>query len=439
MFRVATVFCVLMNLWISESEAHEIPPSVKIQIFVRPEGQTLRVLVRVPLEAMRDTTIPTRDKGYLDLDQIEPLLRNATSLWITNYMEIYEENRKLENVEIITSRVSLPSNRSFERYDLALAHITGPRLSLNTNLYWEQGVLDTLFQYSINSERSDFSINPSLERLGLQVINVLTFISHDGLIHNFNFPGNPGRIPLDPNSYEVGFKFVKLGFFHILDGLDHLLFLFCLIVPFRKIRSLVLIVTSFTVAHSITLMASAFGYSPDTLWFPPLVETLIALSIIYMAFENIAGATLKRRWMITFFFGLIHGFGFSFILRETLQFAGTHLNVSLVAFNIGVELGQLLVIAIVVPLVGFFFRVGVSEKLGTIYISALITHSAWHWMVERVEQLRQFSFPDLNQALLKNTLHFLMYALILAVACWLFTQFHRGKTPDEHNSENTQS
>ena len=178
-------------------------------------------------------------------------------------------------------------------------------------------------------------------------------------------------------------------------------------------------------------MVSAFGYSPDTLWFPPLVETLIALSIIYMAFENIAGATLKRRWMITFLFGLIHGFGFSFMLRETLQFAGTHLNISLVAFNIGGELGQLLVIAIIVPLVEIFFRFGVSEKLGTIYISALITHSAWHWMVERSEQLRQFSFPDLNQALLKNTLQFLMYALILALAYWVFVQFRERKRPDE--------
>lgn len=431
MFRVCTLFCVLISLWVSESEAHEIPPSVKVQIFVRPEGQILRVLVRVPLEAMRDTPIPTRAQGYLELNQIEPLLRNATSLWITNYMEIYEESRKLEQAEIITSRVSLPSNRSFEEYDLALAHIKSPRLPLHTNLYWEQGVLDTLFQYRINSEQSDFSINPRLERLGLQVINVLTFISHDGLIHKFNFPGNPGRIPLDPNSYEVSSKFIKLGFFHILDGLDHLLFLFCLIVPFRKIRSLILIVTSFTVAHSITLMASAFGYSPDTLWFPPLVETLIALSIIYMAFENIAGATLKRRWIITFLFGLIHGFGFSFMLRETLQFAGTHLNVSLVAFNIGVELGQLLVIAIIVPLVEIFFRLGVPEKLGTIYVSALITHSAWHWMVERAEQLRQFSFPDLNQALLKNTLQFLMYALILALAYWVFVQFRGRKRPAE--------
>ena len=117
-------------------------------------------------------------------------------------------------------------------------------------------------------------------------------------------------------------------------------------IPFRRFGALVLIVTAFTVAHSITLIAAASGLAPDALWFSPLVETLIAASILYMALENIAGATsVQRRWIIAFAFGLVHGFGFSFALRETLQFAGSHLVTSLLAFNVGVELGQLLVLA----------------------------------------------------------------------------------------------
>ncbi len=112
---------------------------------------------------------------------------------------------------------------------------------------------------------------------------------------------------------------------HILDGTDHLLFVICLLIPFRRIRPLIVIVTSFTVAHSLTLIASAFGMVPNFLWFPPLIETLIALSIVYMAFENIVGTQWQKRWMIAFGFGLVHGFGFSFALSETLQFAGGHL------------------------------------------------------------------------------------------------------------------
>ena len=136
------------------------------------------------------------------------------------------------------------------------------------------------------------------------------------------------------------------------SGADHLLFLLCLVIPFRRLRALVPIVTAFTVAHSITLIASAYGYAPDALWFPPLIETLIAASIVYMALENIVvpdTGRLAGRWIVAFGFGLVHGFGFSFGLQHTLQFAGSHLLTSLLSFNVGVEIGQLLVLCLLVP------------------------------------------------------------------------------------------
>src|SRR5207244_72085 len=117
----------------------------------------------------------------------------------------------------------------------------------------------------------------------------------------------------DPRWHQAARQFVGLGFRHILSGLDHLLFLFCLVIPFRRVRQLVLIVTSFTVAHSITLIASALNVGRPDLWFAPLIEALIAVSILYMALENIAGApAVRRRWQLAFAFGLVHGFGFSF-------------------------------------------------------------------------------------------------------------------------------
>ncbi len=168
------------------------------------------------------------------------------------------------------------------------------------------------------------------------------------------------------------------GFLHILDGTDHLLFLACLVIPFRRFRALVLIVTAFTIAHSITLIASAFDLAPGGLWFPPLVETLIAISILYMALENIVGARVQQRWMIAFAFGLVHGFGFSTALRDQLQFAGSHLLTSLAAFNVGVELAQLAVLAVAVPALRWMFARGVPERMGVIIASAFITHEAWH-------------------------------------------------------------
>src|SRR4030095_10755133 len=148
---------------------------------------------------------------------------------------------------------------------------------------------------------------------GVEVLTVLRFITPDGAERALSLHNDPGVVHLDPRWTQAVWLFIKEGFFHILDGIDHLLFLFCLVIPFRKFKSLVIVVTSFTAAHSITLIASAFNYAPSGLWFPPLIETLIATSIVYMALENIVGGmSITRRWMITFGFGLVHGFGFSF-------------------------------------------------------------------------------------------------------------------------------
>jgi uncharacterized membrane-anchored protein YitT (DUF2179 family) len=124
---------------------------------------------------------------------------------------------------------------------------------------------------------------------------------------------------------------------------------------------------------------------------------------------------------MAFGFGLVHGFGFSFALRETMQFAGSHLLTSLLSFNIGVELGQLLVLLLLIPMLDALFRFVVAERMGTIIISALVAHTAWHWMMERVDRLRQFRFqwPALNAALLASAIGWLMAILILAALIWV--------------------
>jgi len=241
-------------------------------------------------------------------------------------------------------------------------------------------------------------------------------------VRALEFTGDPGLVRLDPRWYQAALRFVRMGFFHILDGTDHLLFLFCLVIPFRRFGALVPVVTAFTAAHSITLIASAYDLAPGALWFPPLIETLIAASIVYMALENIAGgSTVKRRWMVAFGFGLVHGFGFSFALRETLQFAGSHLLTSLLSFNVGVELGQLLVLALLIPALELFFRKVVPERMGTIILSALVAHTGWHWMLERWDRFRQYRFawPELSARMLADATRWLLIVVLGAGAVWL--------------------
>jgi hypothetical protein len=192
-------------------------------------------------------------------------------------------------------------------------------------------------------------------------------------------------------------------------------------------RALIPVVTSFTIAHSITLIGSAFGVAPSAIWFPPLIETLIALSIVYMAFENIIGAKLEHRWIVTFGFGLVHGFGFSFLFSETLQFAGGHLFSSLLSFNIGVELGQLFVLILVIPVLNSLFKYFVAERVGTILLSALLAHSAWHWMLERGTTLGlyQIQMPVFDSLFWAALMRWGMMFIIIAAALWAMYELFR--------------
>jgi len=129
--------------------------------------------------------------------------------------------------------------------------------------------------------------------------------------------------------------------------------------------------------------------------------------------------------MMSFGFGLVHGFGFSFALRQSLQFAGSHLLASLLSFNIGVELGQLLVLLVLVPVLEFFFRVVVAERMGTIIASALVAHTGWHWMLERADRLSQYriELPEWNLALAAAIARWLMLAVLLTGIGWWVTGF----------------
>ncbi len=340
---------------------------------------------------------PVDVRGILDLEEVRSsgLLTESANRWITPNLDLFAGDAKLPAATVRAVRLSIPSDRSFTDFDRALAHMRGPPLpTATTRIVWRQALLDVLLETPLDTvnalERPRFSIDPRFGRLGLRVLVVIRYESQDGDSRVFQLAAEPGRVRLDPHWGQAGLHFVAMGFEHILGGLDHLLFLVCLVAPLRRLRQLVLVVTSFTVAHSITLIASAAGLAPRALWFPTLVEVLIALSIVYMAFENILGVGQERRWAAAFGFGLVHGFGFSFALSESLQFAGSHLVTSLLAFNVGVEFGQLLVLLLLIPLLDFVFRRLPNERLGIILISALIVHTAWHWAGERGSDLLQY-------------------------------------------------
>jgi uncharacterized protein (DUF2062 family) len=140
----------------------------------------------------------------------------------------------------------------------------------------------------------------------------------------------------------------------------------------------------------------------------------MALENIVEAVEGSKGAG-GRRWIIAFGFGLIHGFGFSFALRETLQFAGGHLLTSLLSFNVGVELGQLMVLILLIPALELLFRFVVREQLGVIILSAIAADIGGHWIAERWANLQRLriGWPEWSPALALSLVQWVAAGVIL--------------------------
>lgn len=179
------------------------------------------------------------------------------------------------------------------------------------------------------------------------VIAVLTWSGGSSSL-NFSATERIANVTLDGAEQPKGAaSFFLLGVEHIATGYDHLLFLLALILCGGNLVQLLKIITAFTLAHSITLGAAAL----DIVTLPSvLVESVIALSIAYVAFENLFPRfAISRRWTISFLFGLVHGFGFSSVLKE-IGLPRDSLLLSLLNFNLGVEAGQLAAVVIIVPL-----------------------------------------------------------------------------------------
>ena len=398
--------------------AHEIPSDVTVHGFVKPEGSIVKVLLRMPLAVLRDIQFPERD-GLLDVARAEPDLLEGIGRWILPTLVVFEDGQLVGMPTVAATRVSLPSNRSFSTYETALVHVSSPA-GEDPRIPWNQAMLDVLVEYPIRSDRARFALKPGFERLGVNVLTVLRLVMPDGTVRAFELHGDPGVVQLDPRWHQATLHFVRLGFIHILEGTDHLLFLVCLVLPFRRLRPLIVVVTSFTAAHSLTLIASAVGIAPSGLWFPPLVETLIAASIVFLALENIVrGNTTGPRWIAAFALGLVHGFGFSFALRETLQFAGSHLLLSLLSFNVGVEIGQVLVLLALVPALNFLFTRVVAERMGVIVLSAIVAHTAWHWMTDRWAGFREFPLPVADLPTMLVIVRVVLIGTAIAAIAWL--------------------
>jgi hydrogenase/urease accessory protein HupE len=220
----------------------------------------------------------------------------------------------------------------------------------------------------------------------------------DVLVHIERLDKNTQTARLTPGStsfqvlqsasdWQVGMTYFRLGVAHILQGVDHLLFVLALLIIVNSWRTLFVTITAFTIAHSITLAAATLGY----IYVPQQpVEAVIALSILFLATEIIhirhgrPGLAQRWPWLVAFVFGLLHGFGFAGALTEIGLPAQT-IPMALLFFNIGVEVGQLLFVTVVIIIHWLWLRMAVrSIRWAQVPAAYTIGSVAAYWTIERV-------------------------------------------------------
>ena len=253
-------------------------------------------------------------------------------------------------------------------------------------------IVDVTLRYELGSAPTSYAISsfldPGLPDQEMTANLILDYSSGDPLV--FRTRGLMEEpVEVSRSRFSGIVTFVWEGLRHILEGIDHVLFVVCLVIGAPGLSALLWRVTGFTVGHSVTLSLGFFGYVPSGAWFVPFVETGIALSIVYAAFLAVRRDKLERNsnkkvFVVTVLMGLLHGLGFSFVLHEILQVTSPNIWESLLAFNVGVEVGQLAIVLVIWPLLHFFARLGPTPEM-TLRVSIAIGCAAiasW-WTFER--------------------------------------------------------
>ena len=389
MKRAVLTSLFALVLWPCIATAHDVPDDVKVRIFLKPEGNRMLILVRMPASAMIDILFPTvPGSDWLDLKQIDGFAREGAKVWIADLLSLYEDGSSLPEPQLRAVRVSRATNASFQSFAGALAHVNGPALPSETLLLQDDSVIDTMLETSIRSETSRFSFEPRFARVGVRVTSTVAFLPASGGIRQFEYEGDPATFQLDPTAAQAALGLSRAGFSHYWAETDYLLFFLCVALVFQHMRVLVSFVIAFAVAQFLALFA-AFGFMPPSALLPPFWGVLIAATIVYIGIEAIAARDRgHERRGLALAAGFVFGCGFWFGLEPVIQFGGNHRVVSVLAFNAGVLVSYVLALALCAGAVRALVRFSKAPQVAVILAAAVAIHISWHRMLDRAHALR---------------------------------------------------
>jgi hydrogenase/urease accessory protein HupE len=358
------IIFIFLLIQLQTSLAH--PPGLSsTDITVKPDGLDIKITFAVQdIEAF--VTMDTDGDAEVTDAELNAATRPIAH-YVTQEFKILADGQEIK--AITTNKVS------FDKQNNAIVELTAPdKPSVSI------GVISKLLsklppdhkQYVTIKDASGHELG---KKMLTQKVNTLEISLNDSA---------PATSAPESHPTSTFTDFLKLGVEHILTGYDHLLFLFSLLVVTRSFWPAIKIITFFTIAHSITLALAGMSIVDLS---SNIVEPLIAATIIYVGLENIIRkdkVTTFQRCVLTFFFGLIHGFGFAGVLREMdISSIETGILVPLFSFNLGVELGQITVAAIVLPLIWWLHGKAQVSKYLVPVGSILTCFAGGYWLLER--------------------------------------------------------
>lgn len=324
--------------------AHDVPRS---ESRIDVHGREVRVEFR--LDLLELGYVDRKGTGFVSTDELDNSINR-----------IYQDFKQ----HFVICAPDPPIQITLKRYRVVEEHLVAMEL-----------------EYQFSHDVTDLTLTSTLSQITRPVHQHLANVNMNGTLEEAVLnASNPTATFTsgEPNAFRTFLSFLRLGIMHIFTGYDHLAFLVGLLIVTTNLKSPIKIITSFTVAHSITLVLATL----DIVRLPSrLTESVIALSIGYVAVENLLGTRAIARYRIAFLFGLVHGFGFSSVLRE-MGLSRSHLALSLFSFNLGVEIGQVAFVLVLFPLI-FYMTSSSLQRRFQLSVSAIVFCLAAYWFVQR--------------------------------------------------------
>jgi hypothetical protein len=359
--------------------AHALPP--RVTAYVKPLGDRVRVLVRVPTALLADPRLPVRADGYFDLQRgLDRTARsmNGIASDVARNLDLMDNDRALATAAV-TWTISPAADRSFETFDGAQARVATPP-PVDARIDPTGATFDLQLDYAPSAGPQRLSVRVNGYRGTQGAETAVHYLSPSGAMRTVVTSGAPRRLDFEPRWGSVASEFGRLGVEQLTLAVIHLMFVLCLAIPSRAMGLALRLFGWFAASFVAAVAASAFF--PES-WSARagLLHAMAAATLVVAGLQNITAPRLPWVQAAAAVFGILDGLVIGVVYQENLQFAGTLPAIGFLSFLLPILIGSLWLLLVAQPVVAIVRRSRLPERWATVLLSAIPIHAALHAIV----------------------------------------------------------